>query len=97
MGNGWVFIMTELCPIQSQFLVLFKVSNHTQFNKKWSPKEVQVFTVGEYSKTLQLLANQQVFKGVLRRVWVCTRIGVKGTTMILFYGALGDLTFDPKN
>jgi len=61
------------------------------------PKEVHIFTIGKYSKTLQLLPNQQVFKGVLRRIQVCTRIGVKGATLNLFYGALGDLTFDLKN
>ncbi len=40
------------------------------------PKEVHVFMVGKYSKTFQLLALQYVFKGVWRRVYVCTRIGV---------------------
>jgi hypothetical protein len=29
------------------------------------PKEVHVFMVGEYSETLQLLADQQVFEGGL--------------------------------
>jgi hypothetical protein len=60
-------------------------------------KKVHVFKVGKYSKTLQLLANQRVFKGVLKRVQVCTKIDVKGATVKLFYGALGDFTFDLKN
>jgi hypothetical protein len=60
-------------------------------------KEVHIFIVGKYSKTLKLLANQQTFKGVLKKVQVCIRIGVKGATVRLFYEVLGDLTFDPKN
>jgi hypothetical protein len=60
-------------------------------------KEVQLFTVGKYSKILLLLTDQWVFKGVFRRVYICTKIVARGAIVRLLYGALGDLTFDSRN
>jgi hypothetical protein len=38
-----------------------------------------------------------VFKGVFRRVHVCIKIGARGAIVKLFYGALGDFTFNLGN
>jgi len=72
------------------------LSFYRQFNLKTinGTREVPLYIVGVCSKLLQLKNDHEKLRGIIKGVREYTKYNVKGIEIMLFYGALDELTID---